>query len=82
MALALDAIVAARPQFGAYLFLLANPLIVGIARGDLLPILRLNELLLMLLRPAAAARIALRLLAGRTVRPELNTIDLAMFLLA
>ncbi len=43
LALALVAIVAARPQFGAYLFLLANPLIVGIARGDLVPILRLTS---------------------------------------
>jgi hypothetical protein len=82
MALALVAIVTARPQFGAYLFLLANPLIVGIARGDLVPFLRLNELLLMLLLVAWAARIALRLLAGRSVRPELDAIDLAMFFLA
>jgi hypothetical protein len=82
MALTLAAIVAARPQVGAYLFLFANPLIVGIARGDLIPILRPNELLLILLLAAWAARIVLRLLAGRTVRPEFNSIDLAMFFLA
>jgi hypothetical protein len=81
-ALALAAVVATRPQIGAYLFLLANPLIVGVARGDLIPIMRPNELLLLLLLAAWAARIALRLLAGRQVRPELNAIDVAMFFLA
>ena len=39
---------------------------------------RLNELLLMLLLRGGS--IALRLLVGRTVRPELNTIDLPSFL--
>ena len=82
MAVTLAAIVAARPQVQAYLVLFANPLIVGIARGDLIPILRPDELLLILLLAAWAARIVLRLLAGRTVRPEFNSIDLAMFFLA
>src|SRR5918992_1167025 len=63
LALAFAAIVAVRPQVGAHLFLFANPLIVGIARGDLIPILRPNELLLILILAAWAARIVARLLA-------------------
>jgi hypothetical protein len=39
-------IMLARPEYGAYLILLANPLIVGIARGQSGLILRPNELLI------------------------------------
>ncbi len=39
-------ILVARPEYGAYIILLANPLIVGIARGQLGSILRPNEFLL------------------------------------
>ena len=39
-------IIVARPEYGAYIILLANPLIVGIARGQLGSVLRPNEFLL------------------------------------
>jgi hypothetical protein len=39
-------IIVARPEYGVYIILLANPLIVGIARGQLSSVLRPNEFLL------------------------------------
>lgn len=81
--LALPVLVAAvvRPAFGAYLFLFANPLIVGIARGEPIPLLRPNEALLLLLVLAAVVRLAARVLSGGQLRPKVDGIDLAMLLL-
>jgi len=71
-----------RPSFGAYLFLFANPLIVGIARGDVVPLLRPNELLLGLLLLALALRLALRVMAGQPLRAGFNAVDGALLGLA
>jgi len=82
--LALAAFVATllRPQFGAYLWLLANPLVVGIARGDYLPVLRPNEALLLLIVAALATRAVLLELAGHPLRIRFDQIDLVLILLA
>jgi len=71
-----------RPAFGAYLFLFANPLIVGIARGDIIPLLRPNELLLALLLLALALRLPARVLSGLSLRPRFNAVDVALLALA
>jgi hypothetical protein len=71
-----------RPQLGAYLYLVATPLIVGIARGDTLGVLRPNEALLALIVLALAARALLIVLQGRPYRLVLDRIDLALVLLA
>jgi hypothetical protein len=49
-------ILVARPEYGAYIILLANPLLVGIARGQLGSILRPNEFLLAFVLIAICAR--------------------------
>lgn len=71
-----------KPHLGAYLFLIANPLVVGIARGDLLPILRPNELLLAFIIAAFAMRVAFILLSGKSYRPTFGRVDLAFINLA
>ena len=71
-----------RTAFGAYLFLLLNPLIVGIARGDIIPLLRPNELLLALLLLALALRVPARILSGQTLRQSFNAVDACLLALA
>jgi hypothetical protein len=74
--------IAVRPQMGAYLYLVATPLIVGIARGDTLPVLRPNEALFALIVLALAARAFFIMLQGQQYRLTLNRIDLALVLMA
>ncbi|MEK0081743.1 hypothetical protein [Benzoatithermus flavus] len=76
------AAVVARPRYAAYLFLLTNPLIVGIARGDFIPILRPNELLLLVLLAAMALRTLLLMLGGGYREPRFDRLDLALVLMA
>jgi hypothetical protein len=71
-----------RPEFAAYAYLLATPLIVGIARGDALPVLRPNEALLAILLLALGMRAVLTMLQGKPYRLSFNGIDLAFVLLA
>lgn len=71
-----------RPAFGAYLFLVLNPLIVGIARGDIIPLLRPNELLLALLLLALAIRFPARVLSGHALRLAFNRVDISLLALA
>jgi hypothetical protein len=71
-----------RPQLGAYLYLVATPLIVGIARGDTLGVLRPNEALVALIAFALAARALFTILQGRPYRLALDRIDLALVLMA
>jgi hypothetical protein len=80
-ALAAVIIVAARPHWGAYLYLLATPLIVGIARGDSLPI-RPNEALLGLIAIALAARIVALSLRGEASRVTIGRVERALMLMA
>jgi hypothetical protein len=82
LASAVFTLIAIRPQFGPYLYLIANPLIVGIARGDMVAILRPNEALLILIVAALATRILFLRLAGEYNRPPTSRVDLAFVLLA
>lgn len=56
------------PLLGACLFLLCNPFIVGIARGEFAMFMRPNEVLLLFLLAAMAVRLLL-LLLGRRLGP-------------
>ena len=71
-----------RPQFGAYLYLLTCPLIVGIARGDTISSLRPNEMLLILVVGAVAVRTSFSMLARIPLKTSVSRVDLALFLLA
>jgi hypothetical protein len=74
--------IAIRPQMGAYLYLIATPLIVGIARGDALPVVRPNEALLALIVLALGARAFFIMLQGQQYRVTLSRIDLALVAMA
>lgn len=74
--------VVARPRWGAYLWLAVNPLVVGIARGNLFPLMRPNELLLVLILAALATRVLLVMLARQTYRLPVDRMDAALILLA
>jgi len=71
-----------RPEVAAYVYVLATPLIVGIARGDALPILRPNEALLAVILLGLGCRAMLTMLQGRPYRFPVNGIDLVFVLLA
>lgn len=71
-----------RPQFGAWLYLLATPFIVGIARDGVAPIIRPNEALLILIAAALLTRAVILRLAGQTSRPQVDRMDLALVVLA
>jgi len=81
-ALTVIVVIAMRPAFGAYLYLFATPLIVGIARGDALSVLRPNEGLLGLIVLALVGRVLFLALRGRPYRPSFTRIDLALVLMA
>lgn len=82
LAAALFVTIVLKPQFGAYLFLITSPLIVGIGRGDIVPVLRPNEALLLLIVSALVTRAVLGVLAGNRSRLVPNPVDLAVVLLA
>lgn len=82
VSLTLVVTIAARPELGAYLYILATPLIVGIARGSILPILRPNEALVALILCGLGLRIAFNALNGKPFRPILDRVDLAFIAMA
>lgn len=82
MAVPLGLAIYAAPQLGAYCWLATSPLIVGLARGEIIPFVRPNEALLLLILAAVACRIVPLLLAGRWRLPPLGRFDLALGLLA
>jgi hypothetical protein len=69
-----------RPEFAAYAIIAATPLIVGIDRGRLAPMLRPNEALLGLLIAILAVRAALMVRVD--ARPKVSIGPVAMTLLA
>ena len=74
-------IMVARPEYGAYVILLANPLIVGIARGELGSIFRPNELLLAFVLIAICARGILLAVGQRRNYICFDQLDTALLLL-
>ncbi len=82
VAVALVALVMSRPQAAAYVFLAVSPLVVGMERGSVVPLLRPNEALLLLL---AAALLGRRILDPPETRPSLRSlhpVDVSILLLA
>jgi hypothetical protein len=73
--------VVVRPQLAAYLYVFLSPLIVGFARGDLIPVLRPNEALLLFIFGALCARTLLTMLARRYSGPLFGPLDAAIALL-
>jgi hypothetical protein len=74
-------IIVARPEYGAYLILLANPLIVGIARGQLGSILRPNEFLLAFILIAICIRGVLLVHGQRRSYVVFDQLDTALLVL-
>lgn len=73
--------IAAVPAMGAWMWLLIGPLIVGIARGEGLLVLRPNEALLLLACLGIALRIWWQISRGERFLPKLGAVDAAMALL-
>ena len=75
-------IVVARPEYGAYIILLATPLIVGIARGQLGSLLRPNEFLLAFVLIAICIRGLLLAFGQRRSDVSYDRLDTALLSLA
>lgn len=74
-------IMVARPEYGAYIILLANPLIVGIARGQLGSILRPNEFLVAFVLIAICVRGILLVHSQRRSYVVFDQLDTALLVL-
>ncbi|MFG1931589.1 hypothetical protein ACGFK1_13170 [Mycobacterium sp. NPDC048908] len=71
-------LVAWRPVFATYLYLATLPFIAGIERGTLIPLLRPNEALLILLMAAAMAGGYVRALRGAPLQLRLRPLDIPL----
>ncbi len=80
-ALGIAAWVYARPAVAAYLIIFFTPLTAGIDRGTLLPVLRPNEALAMLVGGALAVRWLATARTGRLRWPHLGRTDVALLAL-
>ena len=81
VALGVIGVVMAHPPMAAYMLLATTPLIVGIDRGSILPVVRPNEALALL---CASALVLRRIVVGRDdpLRIRLSPVDLPLLLLA
>jgi hypothetical protein len=83
--LALFGLVAWRPVLGTYLYLATLPFLAGLDRGALVPLLRPNEALLVLLLASAVTGGYIRAVKGAPLHLDLRRFDIplaAFFLLA
>jgi len=71
-----------RPALGAYLLIGVTPLIVGVSRGVAVPLLRPNEVLVLLIGFALVTRRLAQLRAGRFPMLRLDRVEVSMLLLA
>lgn len=74
--------VVVRPQIAAYLLLATTPLIVGMDRGLVLPLLRPNEALGLVLAAVLICRGLVRLTSGERLRVRFTKIDGSILLIA
>jgi hypothetical protein len=82
LALAAGVWVAVRPALGGYLLIAITPLIVGINRGSVLPLLRPSEALALAIGTALAARAILSWRAGELSFPRVSRVEAALLLMA
>jgi hypothetical protein len=81
-AVALAAAVALYPPLAAFVLIGVTPLIVGIDRGSVVPVLRPNEAMALVLATGLFARLVVEIIAGKPFRPRLGRVDVAILLLA
>jgi hypothetical protein len=74
--------VALRPATAAYVLIGVTPLVAGIDRGLLIPVLRPNEALLALVAAGLLARGAVRAASGSLPRPEVDATNVSILVLA
>ena len=82
VAIVLAAVVWLRPAVAAYLVIGVTPLVVGIDRGAVLPVLRPNEALELYLGGILALRGLLRIRSGSVRLPRLSRVEWSILLLA
>jgi hypothetical protein len=82
VALALGTAVFLRPALAGYLIIGITPLIVGIDRGRVIPVLRPNEALLLLAGGALLARGIWNLSTGTRLRPRMSLLVGTLLLMA
>ncbi|SFL88377.1 hypothetical protein [Geodermatophilus ruber] len=78
----LAALVWVRPATAAYLLVGVTPLVVGIDRGVVLPLLRPHEGLLAVFGATLAARWLIRLRSGQVQRLRMDAVEVAILLMA
>jgi hypothetical protein len=74
--------VAVHPPLGAYVLLVATPLLAGIERGAVVPMVRPAEALVAVVAAGLLARGAVRFLVGEARRPRLHEVDAAVVAMA
>jgi hypothetical protein len=70
------------PSVGAYVLIGVTPLIAGMDRGLVIPVLRPNEAILALVAAGLVVRGVIRAASGPLPRPTVNSTDLSILLLA
>lgn len=81
LGMAVVGLVAARPAWGAYLYLAITPLVAGISRDLFLPTIRIHEALLGLIVGGLMIRGLVRMLGGHRYRVQVSKVDIAMLAL-
>jgi hypothetical protein len=74
--------VAIHPAIGAYVLIGVTPLVAGMDRGLVIPVLRPNEAVLALVGAGLAVRGVVRAASGSLSRPTVNSTDVSIILLA
>jgi hypothetical protein len=81
-AMLLLVVVFANPAAGVWIWMIAAPLIVGIARGGGLGVLRPNEAMLLVIAAGVGLNCSWRLWRGERIVPEIGPIDVTVLGLA